>query len=195
MSFRKEPWFHGSVPRGVAEKRLQNAAIGTFLFRESESRPGFSLSVKVPNKIKHFMVSKKQSGKIYLVGKPSEFDELEELVDFHRTTATSTSDGTCLLFPCPQEDPPENQEEEESAYVPIINSPVNADAKEAAHKKFLEKQASITEEREKIRRESNEGSLTKAEKLRQAYEDVTLEDLKEMGLTQEEVTRDEEEQS
>ena len=45
-------------PRG----RLEDASDGTYLFRESETRPGFSLSLKVPGRVKHFMISKKESG-------------------------------------------------------------------------------------------------------------------------------------
>jgi hypothetical protein len=39
-------WYHGVIARQVAEERLQYAPSGSFLFRESESRPGYSLSVK-----------------------------------------------------------------------------------------------------------------------------------------------------
>ena len=39
-------WFHGSIPRHICEEQLEQQEIGTFLVRESESRPGYSLSVK-----------------------------------------------------------------------------------------------------------------------------------------------------
>ena len=44
-------WFHGSITRHTAEARLSQYAVGTYLFRESETRPGFSLSLRVPDKV------------------------------------------------------------------------------------------------------------------------------------------------
>jgi len=39
-------WFHGRITRVLAEARLEEQDVGTFLFRESESRPGYSLSLR-----------------------------------------------------------------------------------------------------------------------------------------------------
>jgi hypothetical protein len=52
----KEPWYHGSIPRGIAEERLDKSAIGTFLVRESESRPGYSLSIKYASLVAAFVL-------------------------------------------------------------------------------------------------------------------------------------------
>ena len=79
----------------MAEGRLVNQPIGTFLFRESESRPGFSLSLRVQGKVKHFMVQQKSECVYALVGKPREFSSMQELVEFHGTTPTSSAVRAC----------------------------------------------------------------------------------------------------
>lgn len=48
-------WFHGIIPRKEAEERLDTAIVGTYLFREAETRPGLSLSVRsVQRKAKRY---------------------------------------------------------------------------------------------------------------------------------------------
>ena len=47
------------------------------------------------------MISKKESGLWYLVGKQKEFDTIFTLIDYHTTTETNSSDHTCLIYPCP----------------------------------------------------------------------------------------------
>lgn len=108
---RQQIWYHGSITRLLAEKRLDDALQGTYLFRESETRPGFSLSLKVPEKVKHFMIAKKESGLWHLVGKQKEFDTIYTLIKYHSETETNSSDHTCLLYPCPA------QHEDENPYV------------------------------------------------------------------------------
>lgn len=117
-----EPWYHGSIPRNVAEELLESQPIGSFLFRESESRPGFSLSIKVADKVKHFMVTEKSPGKWALVGKQNEFSKVKELVEFHRTTPPSTTDGVCLVSACPK---PGGENEDENPYVDLVDDGVN----------------------------------------------------------------------
>lgn len=101
QQIRTQPWFHGSITRSLAEHRLEDALDGTYLFRESETRPGFSLSLKVPGRVKHFMISKKESGLWYLVGKQKEFATIFTLIDYHTETETNSSDHTCLRYSCP----------------------------------------------------------------------------------------------
>eukprot|EP00040_Diaphanoeca_grandis_P026919 m.151835 g.151835 ORF g.151835 m.151835 type:complete len:153 (+) comp30783_c2_seq1:2230-2688(+) len=116
---RSQEWFHGSITRSLAEQRLADALKGTYLFRESETRPGFSLSLKVPEKVKHFMVAKKDSGLWYLVGKTQEFNSIDELIEWFskEENPTNSSDSTCLQYPCPTE--------EESPYTYILDAPVD----------------------------------------------------------------------
>jgi len=121
LAIRSQSWFHGSITRSLAEQRLMDALKGTFLFRESETRPGFSLSLKVPDKVKHFMITKKNSG-WYLVGKPQEFDTIDELIAWfsQEENPTNSSDNTSLKYPCPSED--------ENPYVVMVDTVLDADA-------------------------------------------------------------------
>ena len=75
--------------------------IGTYLFREAESRPGLSLSVRVPDRIKHFMISQKDDGKWFLVGKPSEFDDMYKLIEYHGEHPTSSTVSRPATWPMP----------------------------------------------------------------------------------------------
>lgn len=115
--YRQEPWFHGSITRIVAEDRLESKMVGTFLFREAESRPGLSLSVRGPERIKHFIISQNNEGKWFLVGKPSEFDDIFKLITFYEETPTSTADGLRLKYPCPLEE--EAAEDDSSTYIEV----------------------------------------------------------------------------
>jgi hypothetical protein len=115
--YRQEPWFHGSITRVVAEDRLESKMVGTFLFREAESRPGLSLSVRGPDRIKHFIISQNAEGKWFLVGKPSEFDDIFQLIKFYEETPTSTADGLRLKYPCPLEE--EAAEDNSSTYIEV----------------------------------------------------------------------------
>lgn len=155
---RRQTWFHGSITRHTAEQRLQQCQVGTYLFRESETRPGFSLSLKVPDKVKHFMISQREgTGLWYLVGKQKDFTTMFELIDYHGTTQTNQSDGTCLLFPCPA------NTDEENPYVDLLNNvEVNQEALDAARR--------LSEER---RTQSGGGKTKPAQKVHR-YEHVTL---------------------
>ncbi len=39
-------WYHGPIPRAESERLLAGQAVGAFLVRSSESRPGLTLSVR-----------------------------------------------------------------------------------------------------------------------------------------------------
>jgi len=50
-------WFHGHLSGKEAEKLLVRGKDGTFLVRESRSKPGdYVLSVKTDEKVTHFMI-------------------------------------------------------------------------------------------------------------------------------------------
>eukprot|EP00047_Mylnosiga_fluctuans_P003937 m.231836 g.231836 ORF g.231836 m.231836 type:complete len:183 (-) comp12267_c0_seq1:807-1355(-) len=99
-------WFHGSLSRVEAEARLEGRPVGTFLFRDSESRKGYSLSVRAPDRIKHYIVNYNEKTNLYqLVGKPTEFENIPTLVEFYKSNPTSTTDGTCLMYACPNGQP------------------------------------------------------------------------------------------
>lgn len=66
-------------------------------------RPGLSLAVRVPDRIKHFIILQNpETLRWQLVGKPTEFKDVYELVTYYGETPTSTTDGTCLKYPCPR---------------------------------------------------------------------------------------------
>lgn len=140
-----EPWFHGRITRVLAEARLENTDVGTFLFRESESRPGYSLSLKVPDKIKHFMVSQQGPDTFSLVGKPNDFGSMAALVEFYHFNPTSSQDGVCLKFPCAAGRPTEEEEElDENPYVDLLeNDTVNEDVLKEVEEMSRKKSAAL----------------------------------------------------
>jgi len=81
----EEQWFAGRLGRPKAEKLFVGTPDGTFLIRESDSRPGeYSLSVKYNNVIKHIKINRK--GNMYdLAPDAKSFPSIQEMVDHFRT--------------------------------------------------------------------------------------------------------------
>jgi len=81
----EDQWFAGRLGRPKAEKLFVGTPDGTFLIRESDSRPGeYSLSVKYNNVIKHIKVNRK--GNMYdLAPDAKAFPSIQEMVDHFRT--------------------------------------------------------------------------------------------------------------
>ncbi|XP_077989266.1 myosin-IIIa-like [Glandiceps talaboti] len=94
-------WFHGVITRRESEQLLWNKPIGCFLIRVSESRFGYSLSFRVKERCKHFMIDQTPSGKYVVVGEPRVHKSLEQLVQFHKKTPISPF-GDLLTEPCGQ---------------------------------------------------------------------------------------------
>jgi hypothetical protein len=68
------------------------------------------------------MISRNEdTGKWQLVGKPTEFKDVFELVQYHGSTPTSSTDGTCLKYPCPVAGPGGGDEDDDNPYVDLIN--------------------------------------------------------------------------
>ncbi|XP_072179949.1 cytoplasmic protein NCK2-like isoform X1 [Diadema setosum] len=91
-------WFHGRITRQESEKVLHcQGESGLFLIRESETMPGdFAVSVKAPDRVKHFKVT--QTDKKYCIGQ-RKFDTLDELVDhYKRSPIFSSDDGMLKLY-------------------------------------------------------------------------------------------------
>jgi len=162
--YRREPWFHGIIPRKEAEERLDTAIVGTYLFREAETRPGLSLSVRVPDRIKHFMISQNpETLRWQLVGKPTEFKDVFELVTYHGKTPTSTTDGTCLKYPCPLPAGEGDGDGEENPYVDLVNDgQVNQDALDQARRMSEERRASLQQPATTASGKERKGSTTSA---------------------------------
>ncbi|XP_004345109.1 protein tyrosine kinase src [Capsaspora owczarzaki ATCC 30864] len=101
----KEDWFHGRIKRQTAEKLLTTiGTVGTFLLRESESKPGdYSLSVNDGEQVKHYRIRILDNGGYFITGR-STFATLDELVEHYRRE----SDGLCvkLTDPCPPAEKP-----------------------------------------------------------------------------------------
>ena len=64
------PWFHGLISRGEAEELLKPRYIGCFLVRVSENRFGYTLSYRVSNRCRHYMVEQDTQHRYALVGVP-----------------------------------------------------------------------------------------------------------------------------
>eukprot|EP00051_Salpingoeca_urceolata_P001684 m.43077 g.43077 ORF g.43077 m.43077 type:complete len:802 (-) comp11610_c0_seq2:431-2836(-) len=80
FSSNNSAWFAGKMPRAKAEKVLESMHDGTYLARESDSRPGdYSLSVKY-GVVKHIKINR--HGNRYAVAPDAKaFPSIEELVD------------------------------------------------------------------------------------------------------------------
>lgn len=96
-------WFHGVISRYESESLLGAQGVGAFLIRVSESRFGYSLSVKTPQRIKHFMVDQGEDGMYIVVGNDRRFASLNDMVA-HHLSSPLTEEGDRLLKPCPQKE-------------------------------------------------------------------------------------------
>ncbi|XP_058494490.1 hematopoietic SH2 domain-containing protein homolog isoform X1 [Solea solea] len=79
-------WFHGIRSRKAAEELLVPKPPGYFLIRVSESRIGYTLSYRVEDSCRHFMIDALESGQYIIVGQNRRHRYLQDLVDFHRRT-------------------------------------------------------------------------------------------------------------
>ncbi|XP_054770704.2 cytoplasmic protein NCK2-like [Lytechinus pictus] len=96
--FYDRDWFHGRITRGDSEKILScPGESGLFLIRESETMPGdFAVSVKAPDRVKHFKVTR--SDKKFCIGQ-RKFESLDDLVDhYKRSPIFSSDDGELKLY-------------------------------------------------------------------------------------------------
>ncbi|KAJ7378215.1 Cytoplasmic protein nck2 [Desmophyllum pertusum] len=86
-----ETWFWGKITRKFAERKLNdNAADGDFLVRVSETQEGgYSVSMKAPDKIKHFRVLYEDGN--FHIGRRS-FRTFEELIEHYKRNAINFSD-------------------------------------------------------------------------------------------------------
>lgn len=84
MSFSHEPWFAGNVTRDEAAALLVPLCDGSFLIRTSQSRVGYTLTVKYVE-IRHIMIV--QSGGKFGFSNPTNFASLPEMIyHFGRTS-------------------------------------------------------------------------------------------------------------
>eukprot|EP00794_Sanderia_malayensis_P010939 gene10939-12100_t len=96
-AFANQEWFHGKLMRVECEQLLHNyGKDGEFLLRESESRAGdYSLSMKAPNRIKHFRI--KSDDNQFVIGQRS-FDSMQELISHYKTSPIYTMENGDKMF-------------------------------------------------------------------------------------------------
>lgn len=99
-SLEKYSWYHGNITRAAAEVALSSGINGSFLIRESESKPGqYSISLRYSGRMYHYRISQDAVTKKYFVMQDIKFGTLKELVHYHSQQA----DGlVCTLhYPAP----------------------------------------------------------------------------------------------
>lgn len=81
-------WFFGPIRRMDAEKLLlMNGESGSFLIRESESKPGdYSMSIRDGDNIKHYRIRTLDRGGFFIAHR-SQFATLSELVEHYKKDA------------------------------------------------------------------------------------------------------------
>ncbi|XP_040273604.1 hematopoietic SH2 domain-containing protein [Bufo bufo] len=77
-------WFHGVITRKDAEDLLKDKTTGCFLIRVSESRIGYSLSYRTPDRYRHFMIDVLKDQQCILSGDTRIHNTLEDLVSFYK---------------------------------------------------------------------------------------------------------------
>ena len=98
-SLEKHSWFHGNITRAEAELSLGSGINGSFLVRESESKPGqYSISLRYDGRVFHYRIHQDSSSKFFVTPE-SKFDTLPLLVVHH----SKNPDGltTTLHYPAP----------------------------------------------------------------------------------------------
>ena len=95
------PWFHGLISRKEAEELLAPRYIGCFLVRVSENRFGYTLSYRVSDRCRHYMVEQDTHGRYALVGVPKVCSSLNELIEWFSRNRIN-DDGDMLREPCGQ---------------------------------------------------------------------------------------------
>lgn len=97
---KKQPWYHGIIPREEADLRLEKKENpnGTFLFRErGGGKKEYVLGIKHEGKAYHYLFSSDSSGK-FSIRSGRKFPNLMQIVDYY----TTKSDGLLckLTTPC-----------------------------------------------------------------------------------------------
>lgn len=103
-SLEKHSWFFGNITRAEAELSLGCGINGSFLLRESESKPGqFSVSLRYDGRVFHYRIHT-DSSEQYYVTPESKFDTLTDLVQHHSKSADGLT--TTLHYPAPNSHKP-----------------------------------------------------------------------------------------
>ncbi|XP_014784685.1 myosin-IIIb [Octopus bimaculoides] len=97
-------WFHGIISRRKSEELLENCCLGAFLVRVSESRFGYSLSIRDKTQFRHYMIDYLPNGKYVIIGEPKPHKTLYDLIKYHQKNKISNWDYL-LTEPCRREFP------------------------------------------------------------------------------------------
>lgn len=104
-SLEKHSWFFGNITRAEAELNLGSGINGSFLIRESESKPGqYSISLRFDGRVFHYRIHIDPTTEQYYVTPESKFDTLTELVKHHSKNADGLT--TTLHYPAPNSHKP-----------------------------------------------------------------------------------------
>ena len=99
-SLEKHSWFFGNITYAETELCLGSSINGSFLIRESKSKPGqFSISLRYDGQVKHYRIHSDPVTNQYYIYPKSKFDTLTELVKHY----SKSPDGlpTTLSYPAP----------------------------------------------------------------------------------------------
>ncbi|KAL3274327.1 hypothetical protein HHI36_015729 [Cryptolaemus montrouzieri] len=96
-----QPWFHGLITRGDAEKLLLDQQYGSFLVRLSEKIWGYAISYRAKEKCKHYLIN---AGPKYSFTGNNQLEHitLNDLVNYHKTYPLSLLGGETLNYSCPR---------------------------------------------------------------------------------------------
>ncbi|KAM6164970.1 SH2 domain-containing protein 4B isoform 2-T2 [Rhynchocyon petersi] len=100
------PWFHGIITREDAEDLLESMTEGAFLVRVSDKIWGYTLSYRLQQGFKHFLVDASGDFYSFLGVDPNRHATLTDLIDFHKEEIITVSGGELLQKPCGQRDSP-----------------------------------------------------------------------------------------
>lgn len=119
------PWFHGLISRKESEKLLASRTVGCFLVRVSENRLGYTLSYRIRDRCKHYMVEQDTRGRYALVGVEKICDSLNGLVAWFQRNQINEA-GDMLRDPCGQNVDDNGYEENdlEELYGTVDHTPV-----------------------------------------------------------------------
>ncbi|ELT98302.1 hypothetical protein CAPTEDRAFT_125580 [Capitella teleta] len=77
-------WFHGIITRIQSEELLMQTSVGHFLIRVGESRFGYTLSFRVVDRCRHYMIDLLPNGKFHVVGETKAHRNLHQLVKYYQ---------------------------------------------------------------------------------------------------------------
>ncbi|XP_011403562.1 PREDICTED: SH2 domain-containing protein 4B-like [Amphimedon queenslandica] len=96
-------WFHGPIKRDTADTVLQPKPSGMYLVRLSHKVWGYTISVKVTEAVKHYVVDVSTPNVYKFIGKQQpEFPSLKELLKYYRRYPVTWKGKEVLLLACEQ---------------------------------------------------------------------------------------------